>query len=331
MLNAIRSTAVVLCAALAFATACSTEPGAGRQAESAGDGAWPCTVEHEAGTTRIDQAPTRIVSTSPSLTGSLLAIGAPVIATAAAPKTALTDDRGFFSQWAGVVEERGVQVLYPNLELDVDAIDELEPDLIIGSVNGADTVAEAYDQLSEIAPTVLLDYGTQSWQNLTEELGRSTGREQAATDLLAGYESWVAERRADVAPPPQPVAALVYLGPDGAWVFAPDSPQAELLSSLGFEYARLPERFVAEKQAGANGVQIVSSENLAGALSQTKTLFVDAPGGRGAVEDFRKDRLVANVPAVTAARVYSLGPESFRLDYDSARNTVDSIVETFGR
>lgn len=331
MFKITRSAALALCAAVALLTGCSAGADDGDQASGAGDGAWPRTIEHAAGSTVIPSAPKRIVSTSPSLTGSLLAIDAPLVATAAAPKTSLTDDKGFFTQWAKVADERGVEVLYPNMELDLDAIDEMEPDLIIGSVNGADTTVDAYAQLSQIAPTVLLDYGTQSWQTITEKLGRATGLESSATEVLSGYDTWIAEQREKVALPPQPVAAMIYLGADGAWVFAPDSPQAQLLTSLGFDYARLPEQFVSENKAGANGVQIVSAENMAGAFGQAQTLFVDAPGGRAAVDEFRGDRLVANLPAVTAKRVHPLGAESFRLDYYSARNTVEAIVDTFGR
>jgi iron complex transport system substrate-binding protein len=52
--------------------------------------------------------------------------------------------------------------------------------------------------------------------------------------------------------------------------------------------------------------------------------------GGDPVETFVADPLVANLPAVAADRVYSLGAESFRLDYYSARNTVELVVDTFG-
>lgn len=52
--------------------------------------------------------PLRIVSTAPSLTGILLAINAPLVASAATTPSPLTDEKGFFSQWAKVADERGV-------------------------------------------------------------------------------------------------------------------------------------------------------------------------------------------------------------------------------
>ena len=46
-------------------------------------GEWPRTITHEMGETVLEAKPERIVSTSLSVTGTLLAIDAPVVATAA--------------------------------------------------------------------------------------------------------------------------------------------------------------------------------------------------------------------------------------------------------
>ena len=51
-------------------------------------------------------------STTPSVTGILLAMDAPLVASAATTPSRLTDAKGFFSQWAKVADQRGVEVLY---------------------------------------------------------------------------------------------------------------------------------------------------------------------------------------------------------------------------
>ncbi|ALJ19173.1 Fe2+-enterobactin ABC transporter substrate-binding protein [Microbacterium sp. No. 7] len=321
--------ALALAGCAADAPASSDAPGAADESAAApADGAWPRTITHAAGETEIPAEPVRIVSTSPSITGSLLAIEAPLAASAAAMVTPLTDDEGFFTQWASVAHERGVEVLYADLQLDLDAIDLFEPDLIIGSVNGADATLEAYEQLSEIAPTVLLDYGTVTWQELTAELGGITGLEEQAAATIAEYDAWVAEKAESIALPEQPVTAGVYLGADGLWAFGETSPQAQLLTALGFAYEPAAAE-LSSQQAGANGVDVISSENLAGAFDATQTMFLVAMGGGDPVAAFTADPLVANLPAVAAGRVHSLGTEAFRLDYYSARNTVELIAETF--
>lgn len=91
-----------------------------------------------------------------------MAVDAPVVGTAAALVTSLSDDKGLFTQWADVADDRDVEVVYSNLENDLDAIDAFEPDLIIGSISGGDSVAAEYEQLSDIVPTVLLNYAEPS-------------------------------------------------------------------------------------------------------------------------------------------------------------------------
>ncbi|MFF7291765.1 Fe2+-enterobactin ABC transporter substrate-binding protein [Microbacterium sp. NPDC008134] len=322
--------ALAATAALALA-GCSSSPSPAADAASdtpTGDGSWPRTIEHGAGETEIPAQPLRIVSVSPSITGSLLAIDAPIAGSAATTVTPLTDDKGFFTQWADAADDAGVEVVYTDLELDLDAVDLFEPDLIIGSVNGGDATLDAYDQLSEIAPTVLLDYGTITWQELTTELGEITGLEDAASATIAEYDEWVATQAEKVELPEQPVTAAVYMGADGVWAFASDSPQAQLLTSLGFTYAGVDEEYRTE-QAGANGVDILSAENAASGLGTAETLFLVAMGGGDPVSALSSDPLLANQPAVAADRVHSLGSESFRLDYYSAKNTAQLIVDTF--
>jgi iron complex transport system substrate-binding protein len=290
------------------------------------DGAWPRTIEHAAGSTEIPEQPVRIVSTSPSLTGSLLAVDAPVVATASALVSNLTDDQGFFVQWADVADERGVEVLYTDLELDLDAVDAFAPDLIIGSANGGDTTLEAYDQLSEIAPTVLIDYSTSTWQTLTTEIAAAVGLEDEAEQVIADYDAWVVDQAAQIDLPEQPVTALVYLGADGAWAYTADSAQGVLLTSLGFEYADVPE----ESATISSGVAMVTAENMPSAFAASQTLFLVPVSGTAEIEAFAADPLIAGLDAVTGDRVLSLGPTSFRLDYFSAMDTVEALVAELG-
>lgn len=326
-LLAITAATVLAATALSGCTSADTAD-AEAQTTTSGDGAWPRTIEHGAGTTEITGQPLRIVSVSPSITGSLLAIGAPLAGSAATTVSPLSDDKGFFTQWASAADDAGVEVVYGDLELDLDAVDLFEPDLIIGSVNGGDATLEAYEQLSEIAPTVLLDYGTVTWQELTTELGEITGLEDDAAATIAEYDEWVAAQAEKITLPDQPVTAAVYMGADGVWAFGADSPQAQLLTSLGFTYAAAAEEFRSE-QSGANGVDILSAENAASGLAGAETLFLVAMGGGDPVSTFAADPLLANQPAVSADRVHSLGTESFRLDYYSAKNTTQLIVDTF--
>ena len=325
----VAAVAVISTLALAACSApASTPASASASTAATAAGTWPKTVTHDAGTTEIPAAPLRIVSTSPSITGSLLAIDAPLVGSGAATVTALTDDKGFFKQWASVADQRGVEVVYANLTMDLDAIESFRPDLIIGSSNGGDSSLESYAQLSEIAPTILLNYGTMTWQQLTTELGSILGRDAAATSVIAEYDAWVAEQAKAITVPEQPVTVLVYLGADGVWAYTSDTPQAKLLESVGFQYADAKAEF-STTTPGA-GTSVVSAENMPAALAGAQSLFVVPISGDAAVTAFASDALVSTLPAVTGNRVFNLGSQSFRLDYYSAKATVESLRQQFG-
>lgn len=99
-------------------TACSSDTESNEDAStpatdsSESSGEWPRTVETADGPVTLDAQPERIVSTSVTLTGTLLALDAPLYGTAAQPPSTVTDDDGLFTQWADVAAERDVEILY---------------------------------------------------------------------------------------------------------------------------------------------------------------------------------------------------------------------------
>ena len=100
-----------------------------------------------------------------------------------------------------------------------------------------------YEQLSDIAPTVLLNYAEPSWQELTETIADITGHEADAEQVIADYDSFVSDQAALISLPEQPVTVLSYMGADGGWVLDAESQQALLLDSIGFDYVGVdPQR-----------------------------------------------------------------------------------------
>lgn len=138
--------------------------------------------------------PARIVSTTPSVTGILLAMDAPLVASAATTPSRLTDAKGFFSQWAKVADQRGVEVLYRNLRFDIEAVIAQDPDLLVASATGADSAAPYRAELeAQGVPTLVVDYSKHSWQELATELGRHTGLERQAQAAIQRFDAYTAE------------------------------------------------------------------------------------------------------------------------------------------
>ncbi|MCD1266747.1 Fe2+-enterobactin ABC transporter substrate-binding protein [Shinella sumterensis] len=285
---------------------------------------WPRTIRHDAGELTLPAQPRRIVSTAPSLTGILLAIGAPVIASAATTPSILTDEKGFFSQWAKVADERWVEVLYSKLEFDIEAVIAAEPDLLIISATGADSVVQHHAELvAQGIPAIVINYSNQSWQDIAVQLGRATGLESEAADAIARFDSYAADVASSLPPVEGPVSIVGYNIGGSYSISKPKSPQARLLAALGMTVTGLPES-LRRQVTRASDFEFISQENLPAAITGDSVFLLRATNED--VEAFLADPVLANLPAVKAKHVYPLGATSFRIDYYSGRQMIDAAA-----
>lgn len=288
---------------------------------------WPRTIVQEGDPLTLKSKPQRIVSTTPSITGILLAIGAPVIATAATTPTILTDKKGFFSQWAAAADERSVEVLYANLNFDIEAVIGQNPDLLIASATGADSVAQHKAELAaQGVPTMVVNYSNQSWQEIAVELGKATGLEAEAGDAIKRFDDYAAQAAAAMTRPKGKVSVVGYNIGGSYSIGRPESPQARLLTALGFEVMGLPKDIEGDVTRRSD-FDFISRENLSAAITGD-TIFL-LRGTEKDVGAFIADPMLANLPAVTSRRVYALGPTSFRIDYYSGRQMIDAVTGHF--
>ena len=298
--------------------------------DGAGSGTWPRTVTDAQGEVTIEAQPAKVVSTSPSVTGTLLAIDAPVVSSAAASPSPLTDDKGFFTQWASAADERGVDVLYSNLEFDLEAVINADPDLVVVSSSGKDSLQE--DQLASLKEqfTVLVvDYNKQSWQDLATQLGAALGLEDKASAAATDFDTYLNEAKGKITPPSGGVTLVSYNGPSTEQgIGKKDSAHAVLMTSLGCEIVEAdPSLDTGSHQQ--SGFMFVSYENLSAAITGESVFLIKA--GEDGVSKFTGDETLANLPAVTGNQVYYLGASSFRIDYYSGKLAVDAVVDQLGK
>lgn len=290
---------------------------------------WPRTLDTLKGPLTLQQAPTRIVSTSVTLTGTLLAINAPVIGSGATGRnSSVADEQGFFTQWSEVAKARQLKALYVT-EPNAEAIAAETPDLILIAATGGDSAIKLYDQLSTIAPTLVIDYGNKSWQQLAMQLGEITGHESDAREVIARFEKRVQDVKQAITLPPQPVSALVYYE-DGRGVnlWTRESAQGKLLSELGFSLAMPPSGVQGSTSMGKrNDIIQLSGENMAAGLTG-KTMILFASDDQ-TIEKVESNPFLTHLEPVSDKRVYSMGPDTFRLDYYSASNMLTSIERDF--
>lgn len=285
-------------------------------------GGWPRTFTNADGTTtEIHAQPKRILSTSVSITGTLLAVNAPVVASGSA------GNGQFFAQWNAVAAERGISNVWPAGSVDLEAAYASEPDLIIVSTSGADSALAQLSVLQLVAPTIVLDYGGQTWQDLAIEIGEATGLEEQVAAVIAEFDAQVAAAAASITVPAGTANIISYNGAGS------DNPiarvggaHAELISALGFTVEDPPLEWHAQASVRADFVW-AAFERLPELTSETTFLlrFGDAQ-----IEPFLSEPVLANLPSVRAGQVYGLGVNSFRIDYYSALEIVANIVEKFG-
>lgn len=290
---------------------------------------WPRTIMTPKGSITLQQPPQRIVSTSVTVTGTLLAIHAPVIASGAtAPNNHVSDAQGFFRQWGDIAKQRGVQRLYIG-EPNAEAIAGEAPDLIIIAATGGDSALKLYDQLSAIAPVMVVNYDDKSWQELATELGQAIGKEADAASVIAQFSQREAQVKKAITLPPQPVSALVY-GSDGksANLWTPVSPQGQLLQQLGFTLAPVPLNLAASYSQGKrHDIIQLAGEKMPDAMNgQTLLLF---SANQADAQRLLTNPFLATLPAVQAGRVYAMGDDTFRLDYYSASNMLNQLEKLF--
>jgi ABC-type Fe2+-enterobactin transport system substrate-binding protein len=320
----------LLCVLLALAGCEPRSPAiTGAPAPTVQAAGWPRVIDTEHGPVRLERAPLRIVSTSVTLTGTLLALDAPVIGSGATQaSSSVSDKQGFFTQWGALASERGVKALYRG-EPDAEAIAAAEPDLILVAATGGDSALKLHEQLAQVAPVLVVNYDDKSWQELAQVLGKATGREANARALVARFAAEVATSRARLRLPPQPTTAMVYYEDgSGANVFTANSAQGKLLQDLGFALAPVPAAVQGNTSMGVRSdvVEVGGEKFAQGVQGQTVLLFSAEAASEALVK--RNPFLLAN-SAVREQRVHAVGLDTFRLDYYSAHKLLGRLEQLF--
>ena len=280
--------AIVGCGAEEEAVAPTAMPGAGETR----------TIEHAAGTMEVPVEPARIVTIDQVFPVHLTSLGLPMAG-------ALNDVDAVLGDVAPLLPD----------DLDVDAIERIgdrgqpnlesialiSPDLIVGSP--AQGIDELYDQLSEIAPTVLIDRGTTGdWRQTFLTLAEAVGRSEEAAEVEADYEQVIADL-----PDAVRESTVAFIRPSGEQ-FRIDSEPTAFAGSVAVD-AGIP---VLEAPEGVgelsedNGFVSLSNE-LLDVVADADLIVVPDFRSLGVEEasipQFERNALWETLPAVQAGRV----------------------------
>lgn len=281
---------------------------------------WPRTFTNSDGTTTvIPHKPRTILSTSVTVTGTLIAIDAPVVASATA------GDQQFFAQWEQVAKQRDIEPLWPVGSVDTEMAYAVMPDLIVVAATGGDSVAELVPELKLIAPVIVVNYGAQTWQELAKRLGFATGREAFVEQKIAEFNDYVASVKLNL--PDTKANIISYNGPGIANAIAKvTGPHSELLHSLGIDIENAKDEWETYSDKRSDFVR-VHYETLT-MLKAPMTFVIVADDEKA--HKVMKDPVLVNLPSVQKHQVYPLGLHSFRIDYFSSVEIIELLKKQFG-
>lgn len=281
---------------------------------------WPRTfVNADGSTTIIPNKPMKVLSTSVTLTGTLVAIDAPVVASSTA------GDGKFFSQWEAVAKQRKITELWPVGGVDTEMAYAVMPDLIVVAKTGGDSVLDLVPELKLLAPVIVVDYGSQTWQELAIKLGYATGREDFVKQKIAEFDQYVEATKLNL--PAKQANIIRYNGPGMANAIAKvTGPHGELIHALGFEIEGAKDEWetFSDKR---NDFARVHYETLTQLKAPVSFVIV---ADESSIQTLLKDPVLVNLPSVKQKQVYELGLNSFRIDYYSSLEIIELMKKHFG-
>lgn len=230
--------AAVLAAATASVlvlSGCATGGDEKKDAAASDSSAFPVTIESALGDAVIESAPENVVTIGWGSADTAIALGTTPVGVEAA--TWGGDEDLYFPWVREAIEEKGDDLpatfnVYP--EIDVEAVLELAPDLILAPQSGISE--DEFATLSEIAPVVA--YPDAAWRTTWDEqieiIGKALGKSDEAADLITGIEDDIAEAAAEHPEFADVSFAYVYTAEPGALsLYQAGDSRVDLISGLG--------------------------------------------------------------------------------------------------
>lgn len=297
--------AIGLTAALTLSACSSTN-----DAANGDQGDWETvSIDSALGTATIEAEPERIVTLGQGSTETAIALGTTPVGMEEYEWGA--DDSGYLPWIEQEVKDRNEELpelIEGSTELDIEAILELEPDLILAPWSGL--TQEQYDLLADVAPTVAYPEQpwTIEWEQQIEIIGEAMGENDQAQELIDDIHSQFDE----AADPKYEDLTFSYIyndGPGTLGVFYPEEQRVAMVEALGLT----PDPVVDElrKDYDAPGTQsaLIGLEN-ADKLSDSDLIFTFYMDDANR-EETEEQPLYASIPAVDQGAIVASDDQSF--------------------
>ncbi|MCX4965290.1 iron-siderophore ABC transporter substrate-binding protein [Streptomyces sp. NBC_00654] len=317
--------ATALGVGLLAACGSDTEDKANDDAPAAAGGAFPVTVEHAFGSTKVTKAPQRVVSVGYTDDQAILAFGIkPVGMVDQYPNPAGTSP-DINTQWPWVKDKWGdtrPEVVMNNGDAgpNYEKIAALRPDLIIAVYSEIDK--DAYGKLSRIAPTVGRTKAEKEpfsapWQDNAVHIAKALGKENEGTKLVQGIQGKLdAARQAHPEFADQTAVALSWYK-DSVAPFTTTDVRGQLLTGIGYKGAT-----EVDKAAGGEFSTVLSPERI-DLVDVDRIVVINDKADQEALKKFE---LFTNLSAVKDGKVsYLLDSEGPAVGAAMSQGTLLSL------
>ncbi|MEU8778367.1 iron-siderophore ABC transporter substrate-binding protein [Streptomyces sp. NPDC048606] len=344
-----RPAALLSAAALGFGllTGCGSgsEDKGDKKSDTKGDGtpaaaagAFPVTVEHAFGSTKVTKAPQRVVSVGYTDDQNILAFGIKPVGMVDQYPNPPGTTPDINTQWPWVKDKWGdtrPEVVMNNGDSgpNYEKIAALRPDLIVAVYSEIDQAA--YDKLSKIAPTVGRTKAEKEpfsapWQDNAVHIAKALGQEAKGQEMVKGIEGKLeAARKANPEFAGQTAVALSWYK-DSVAPFTTTDVRGRLVTGIGFK-----GQTEIDKIAGGKFYTTLSPERMD--LIDVDRLFVISD--KADQEALKKSELFNNLSAVKNGKVsYLLDSEGPAVGAAISQGTlpslpyaIDELVKSVGR
>lgn len=300
-MRAIRTLPILAVAALAL-TACAgtTTP----EAESAGDGTFPVTIEHVYGETTITEKPERIATVAWANHEVPLALG--IVPVGMSKATWGDDDNDGVLPWVeDKLEELGAEtpVLFDETDgIDFEAVADTQPDVILAAYSGI--TQEEYDTLSKIAPVVA--YPDIAWGTTIEDMitlnSTALGLEAEGEALIDGLHEQIDESLAAHSELQGKKVLFSYIDPadlSQIGFYTTHDTRPSFLASVG-----LPTPAVVEEESeGSEAFYLTVSSEEADRFADVDVFVTYGDDADAFIAQLQADPLLSKIPAIAEGRI----------------------------
>lgn len=258
-------------------------------------------ITHAMGTTEVACTPKKVVTLGQGQTDTVLALGVTPVGVVApfAEK--------FYEYLPKEVND--AKLLGSELEPDLEAIAELQPDVILGSKVRHE---KFYDKLAAIAPTVLAESIGEPWKDNVTLWGKALCLEDKAKEVMSAYDKRAAEvAKTLIEKNPDGVeASMVRFSPKHVRLYRTGFPGV-VLKDAGF---KRPASQQPDPENAPYGITNISEERIPD-MDGDMIFVMISKGEKGeeVKKTWEKNPLWGNLEAVKNDKVYTVNEQVWNL------------------